>query len=75
MKFEYSTIEWLWQDSSIRVNLPGNEEKMFQGSYSVLVEVFNNLGNDGWEIVTCTSAGNWIFWTLKRTPRSGSAPK
>ncbi len=67
MSIEYAILEWLWEDSSIRVNLPGNEEKLYQGSYMELVELLNRLGKDGWEVCTCTSGSNWILWTLKKT--------
>jgi len=63
---EYAILEWLWDDHSIRVNYPGKEEKLFQGSYMELVEVLNQLGKEGWEVVTCTSGGDWILWTLKK---------
>ena len=75
MNFEYAIIEWLWEEGSIRVNLPGNNEKFYQGSYNELVEVFNRLGAEGWQTSTCTSAGNWIFWTLIKNPTPGQAPK
>ncbi len=67
MNFEYAILEWLWEDSSIRVNLPGNEEKLYQGSYMEVVEVLGRLGKEGWETITCTSGSNWILWTLKKT--------
>lgn len=63
---EYAIVEWLWEESSIRVNLPGNEEKLYQGSYNELVEVLNRLGADGWLACTCVSESNWILWTLTR---------
>jgi hypothetical protein len=75
MGIEYSIIEWLWEDSSIRVNLPGNEEKLYQGSYMEIVEVLNRLGKEGWQTSTCTSGSNWILWTLIKTVVPGQAPK
>ena len=74
MIFEYAVLEWLWDNSSIRVNLPNNEEKRYQGSYMELVDVLGGLGKDGWEIASCTAGSNWIFWTLKRTSKPGIAP-
>lgn len=73
MNIQYAILEWLWEESSIRVNLPENEEKLYQGSYNELVEVLNRLGKEGWETVTCTSDSNWILWTLKRAAPA-SAP-
>lgn len=75
MKIEYAMMEWLWEDSSIRVNLPNNEEKLYQGSYMEVVEVFNRLGKDGWETITCTSGSNWILWTLKKVSSPQQAPR
>lgn len=74
MDIEYAILEWMWEESSIRVNLPGNEEKLYQGSYLELVEVLNKLGKDGWEVAACVSESNWIFWTLKKvvSPHHGS---
>lgn len=63
---EYAILEWLWEENSIRVNLPGNEEKLYQGSYTELVEVLNRLGAEGWQTSTCVSESNWILWTLSR---------
>ena len=65
-QWEYATLEWLWDVSSIRVNLPDGTEVKQQGSYAEVVVVLSGLGREGWEVTTCTSAGNWLFWTLKR---------
>lgn len=73
MSLEYAIIEWLWEDHSIRVNFPGNEEKLYQGSYNEVVEVLNRLGKDGWEVASCVAGGDWILWTLKRTGATGSS--
>jgi hypothetical protein len=75
MSMEYAILEWLWEDSSIRVNLPGNDEKLYQGSYMEIVEVLNRLGKDGWQTSTCTSGSNWILWTLIKTDTPRPAPK
>lgn len=75
MSIECAIVEWLWEDNSIRVNLPGNEEKLYQGSYMELVEVLNRLGKDGWQSSTCTSGSNWILWTLIRMDSAKAAPK
>lgn len=66
-QWEYATLEWLWDVSSIRVNLPDGTEVKQQGSYAEVVVVLSGLGREGWEVAACTSAGNWLFWTLKRS--------
>jgi hypothetical protein len=65
--WDYATIEWLWVEASIRSNLPDGNEIMTQGSYAEVVRELSRLGREGWEAVTCTSGGNWLFWTLKRS--------
>lgn len=55
MKFEYATLEWLWDGSSVRVNLPGGEEKTSSGSYKEVVETLSELGSKGWEVVSCVA--------------------
>lgn len=65
-KLEYATMEWLWDTGSIRVNLPHNIESKYEGFYPEVANTLTELGQDGWEVTTCTSAGNWLFWTLKR---------
>lgn len=75
MVFEYAILEWLWEESSMRVNLPGNEEKLYQGSYNELVEILGRMGKDGWEVVSTVGGSNWILWTLKKVPAPGTAPK
>ncbi|HEU4719403.1 MAG TPA: hypothetical protein VFU15_16275 [Bacteroidia bacterium] len=64
--WEYATIEWLWDSGNFRVNLPGNRERNSPGSYSELVALLNEMGGEGWDVASCTSGGNWLFWTLKR---------
>jgi hypothetical protein len=46
-KFEYATVEWLWDAQTFRVNLPGNREKQSEGSYAQLVNLFTELGQEG----------------------------
>jgi hypothetical protein len=65
-RLEYATLEWLWDMHELRVNLPQNQEHKSKGTYNEVVAVLTTLGNEGWEAVTCTSGGNWLFWTLKR---------
>ncbi len=66
-KLEYATLEWLWDKDSIRINLPGNKEELHTGTYAEVVNSLTKLGKEQWEVCTCTSGGNWLFWTLKRT--------
>lgn len=66
-KWEYISVEWLWDSGNFRVNYPGNQERKSTGSYNELVQLFNQLGQEGWEIATCASGGNWLFWTFKRS--------
>ena len=37
-----------------------------KGEYPAVVDMLGKLGKDGWEVVTCVSSANWLFWTLKR---------
>jgi hypothetical protein len=67
MKFQHATIEWLWDSNAMRVNLPGGKENQMEASYPELVETMCKLGAEGWEVATCAAAGNWLFWTLKKT--------
>ena len=64
--FEYATLEWIWDNQTLRVNLPQNKERQAQGSYAQVVNLLTELGNEGWEVSTCAAQGNWLFWTLKR---------
>ena len=64
--WEYATVEWLWDGGHFRVNLPGNREKKSSGSYNELVILLGELGREGWDVASCVSGGNWLFWTLKR---------
>ncbi|GAB4404146.1 MAG: hypothetical protein OHK0053_29530 [Microscillaceae bacterium] len=65
--WEYATLEWLWDSSNLRVNLPEGEEQKSTGSYAEVVTVLNQLGKEGWEVATCVAGGNWLFWTLRRS--------
>ncbi|ETA03467.1 hypothetical protein ThrDRAFT_04604 [Frankia casuarinae] len=64
--YEFATVEWLWDQGSIRVNMPRGKERMFPGSYDELVTVLSDLGGQGWDVATCAATGNWLFWTLRR---------
>ena len=70
-KMEFATLEWLWDTNSLRLNLPGNREELSTGSYAEVVTLLSRLGSQGWDVATCTSGGNWLFWTLKRSAHSG----
>jgi hypothetical protein len=63
---EFATLEWLWDVGSIQVNLPGGAEQKIVGSYNEVVALLSSLGGQGWDVATCASAANWIFWTLRR---------
>ena len=65
-KWEYATMEWLWDTHAIRTNLPGGQEATSEGTYPEVVETLGQLGRDGWEIASCVACANWLFWTLKR---------
>ena len=65
-RFEYATVEWLWDSGGIRADLPGGETKNAQGEYAAVVKMLTELGRDGWEVSTCVASANWLFWTLKR---------
>ena len=66
MKYEYATLEWIWDSNSLKINLPSQDEKTSEGSYKEVVMALTSLGAEGWEVVTCVTEGNWLFWTLKR---------
>ncbi|MCA8910548.1 MAG: hypothetical protein KDB82_02495 [Planctomycetes bacterium] len=65
-RFEYATMEWLWDSGGIRVDLPGGEVKNAQGNYTAVVATLNELGKDGWQVANCVASANWLFWTLQR---------
>ncbi len=64
--WEYCTMEWLWDVSSIRLNMADGQESKFGGSYMEVVRTLNSLGANGWEVVGCVATSNWMYWTLKR---------
>lgn len=65
-KNEFGIVEWLWDQDSIRVNLPKNNERMFSGSFNEVVTLLSELGSQGWDVAACAANGNWLFWTLRR---------
>ncbi|MER5318257.1 hypothetical protein [Streptosporangium roseum] len=65
-KYEFATVEWLWDQETIRVNMVGGNERRFSGSYDRLVGVLSELGDQGWDVATCAATGNWLLWTLRR---------
>lgn len=66
-RFEFATLEWLWDSGAIRINLPGGEERKSEGSYAEIVATLTALGQEGWDVANATAAANWVFWTLRRT--------
>jgi hypothetical protein len=64
--YQYATIEWVWNQESFRINMPDGEEVKQYGTYNELVDLLNQMGQQGWEVATCAAAGNWLFWTLKK---------
>ncbi|WNV89466.1 hypothetical protein [Umezawaea sp. Da 62-37] len=65
--YEFGTVEWMWTEGTIRVNLPGGYERVHQQSgFPEVVEVLSALGATGWDVATNAAAGNWLFWTLRR---------
>lgn len=65
-RFDYATVEWLWDVGALRADLPGGKTLTGKGEYQAVVDMLGKLGKDGWEVVTCVSSANWLFWTLKR---------
>ncbi len=65
-RWEYATLEWIWDHDSLRCTLPDGQEWRERGSYAEVVAMLNRLGDEGWEVSTCAASGNWLFWTLRR---------
>lgn len=65
-KFEYATVEWLWDSGDLKINFGNFIEEKETGSYSELVNLLNRLGEVGWEVVSSATNANWVYWTLKR---------
>jgi hypothetical protein len=65
-RFEYATLEWLWDVNALRADLPGGKTLTAKGAYPAVVQMLTDLGREGWEVATCVAAANWLFWTLKR---------
>lgn len=65
-RFEYAVVEWLWDTGGIRADLPSGETRTGQGEYAAVVKMLTELGRDGWEVASCVTSANWLFWTLKR---------
>jgi hypothetical protein len=65
-RYEFATVEWLWDQQAIRVNTPGGNQRTLSGSYDEVVAVLSELGGQGWDVATCAATGNWLFWTLRR---------
>ncbi len=65
-RFEYATVEWLWDSGNLKINYGNRIEETEQGSYNELLNLLNRKGREGWEVVSSSASANWIFWTLKR---------
>jgi hypothetical protein len=65
-RWEACVVEWLWNQDSIRINMPDGTESTSAGSYAEIAKTLSQLGGEGWEVSTCAANGNWLFWTLKR---------
>lgn len=63
--YQYTTMEWLWDAGTIRVDSPTGTDQS-KGMYPEVVQVLNRLGADGWEVCSCVANANWLFWTLKK---------
>lgn len=70
-RWEYGILEWLWDLSRIRLNLPGERETQSKGSYAEVVTLLTSLGADGWSVAACVANSNWVLWTLKRESTGG----
>jgi hypothetical protein len=66
VRWEYATLEWVWEAGSIRLNLPGSNESLREGSYNEVVALLCELGRDCWEVSTTVASADWIYWTLRR---------
>jgi hypothetical protein len=65
-RWEYATLEWVWEEGSIRLNLPGSSETFSEGSYNEVVTQLCDLGRDCWEVASTVASADWIYWTLRR---------
>jgi len=66
LSWEYASVEWIWDQGGIRVNLPDGTESTDPGSYAEVVETLTQLGRQGWAVAACVAMGNWLYWTLQR---------
>ncbi|PRX92443.1 hypothetical protein [Allonocardiopsis opalescens] len=64
--YEFATLEWIWTESSIQVNLPGGDERILPGGHDQVVALLSHLGAQGWDVATCAGVSNWLLWTLRR---------
>jgi hypothetical protein len=65
-RWEYASLEWVWAEGSIRLNLPGGSETFSEGDYNAVITTLCGLGRDCWEVVTTVASADWIYWTLRR---------
>ena len=71
--FEHATIEWYWtppqgtnMEPHFVIFYPDGRSEQREGSNVEVTVALTELGNQGFEAVSCVTAGNWILWTLKR---------
>lgn len=62
----FGSLEWIWTEETIRLNLPGAPERGLAGSYQEVVDLLTQLGGQGWDVAGMVCGGDWIYWTLKR---------
>ncbi|HSH01344.1 MAG TPA: hypothetical protein VLL52_02425 [Anaerolineae bacterium] len=65
-QWEHAILEWIWAENQIQLFLPNQPPQQMNGSYDLVLQYLNDLGQQGWEVATSSAAGNWLLWTLKR---------
>lgn len=65
-RYEHALVEWIWEGGMLRTVTPSGEERTSKGMYFEVVAALRAFGAQGFHVVGCTGAGNWILWTLER---------
>ena len=66
-RYEQAMVEWLWDVDALRTVAPGGQEhRSSGGSYAGVLAALGTLGAQGFHVVGCSGAGNWLLWTLER---------